>query len=340
LNEGTVDRYILGGSWADPDYMFTRGQTAPPFDRSTTNGFRTVRYAAGRPPESISGRVTPRDPPAYLSGAPVTDAIFDIYRNLYAPDDSPLDGRVTGVDDTSELWHRERVEFAAGYGDVRLVAYLFLPRQHTPPFACVVAVPSDTAFRNESGASIRPETFVLRSGRAMLYPVFKGTFERYGGPAPREPVAIRDGMVTWRKELSRSLDYLRTREDIDPSKLAYLGYSLGAEAAPMLLATERRFAAAVLFGGGLTPFFGPLPEANAVNFLPRVTVPLLMVNGAYDSILPVAQAQTPMFERLGTSEDQKRHVVVPSGHAVTVPEVRLVVVKEVLDWLDKYLGAP
>ena len=63
-----------------------------------------------------------------------------------------------------------------------------------------------------------------------------------------------------------------------------------------------------------------------------------MVNGAYDSILPVTQAQTPMFERLGTAPDQKRHVIVPSGHAVTVPEVRLVVIKEVLDWLDKYLG--
>jgi formylglycine-generating enzyme required for sulfatase activity len=35
-NETNGQRYILGGSWADPSYMFTRGQTAPPWDRSVT----------------------------------------------------------------------------------------------------------------------------------------------------------------------------------------------------------------------------------------------------------------------------------------------------------------
>jgi len=117
-----------------------------------------------------------------------------------------------------------------------------------------------------------------------------------------------------------------------------MGNSLGAEIAPILLATEPRVSVAVLLSGGLTPFFGKLPEINAINFLPRVHIPVLMVNGAYDSILPVAASQEPMYQRLGTVPAQKRHVVFKSGHAVTVPEVRNDLVREVLAWFDNYLG--
>jgi len=53
--------------------------------------------------------------------------------------------------------------------------------------------------------------------------------------------------------------------------------------APILLAQDRRFSAAVLLCGGLTFTFGKLPEVNAVNFLPRMTTPVLMMNGKYDS---------------------------------------------------------
>ena len=106
----------------------------------------------------------------------------------------------------------------------------------------------------------------------------------------------------------------------------------------MLLATEPRVSVAVLLSGGLAPFFGKLPEINAINFLPHVRIPVLMVNGAYDSILPVTTSQEPMWQRLGTSPSQKRHVVFKAGHAVTVPEVRNDLVREVLAWLDTHLG--
>ena len=32
--------------------------------------------------------------------------------------------------------------------------------------------------------------------------------------------------------------------------------------------------------------------------------------------------------------------VLPVGHAILVPEVRTTVIREVLDWLDRYLGKP
>ena len=117
-----------------------------------------------------------------------------------------------------------------------------------------------------------------------------------------------------------------------------MGNSMGAEIAPMLLATEPRVSVAILLSGGLTPFFGKLPEINAINFLPRVHIPVLMVNGAYDSILPVATSQEPMFQRLGTvagAEAARRLQIGPRGDGA---EVRNDLVREVLAWLDSYLG--
>ena len=62
-----------------------------------------------------------------------------------------------------------------------------------------------------------------------------------------------------------------------------------------------------------------------------------LINGKYDSILPVATAQDPFFQRLGTPAADKRHVVLDAGHSVETPETHTALLKAVLDWLDKYL---
>src|SRR5262249_13669072 len=43
-------RYIMGGSWNEPTYMFARWDTASAFNRSPTNGFRCVRYLSDKIP--------------------------------------------------------------------------------------------------------------------------------------------------------------------------------------------------------------------------------------------------------------------------------------------------
>jgi hypothetical protein len=60
----------------------------------------------------------------------------------------------------------------------------------------------------------------------------------------------------------------------------------------------------------------------------------LMINGRYDRFYPINSSQEPMFRALGTPEKDKRRVVVDSGH---IPPNDLLV-KEMLDWLDRYLG--
>src|SRR5207302_2058446 len=38
------ERYILGGAWSEPTYMFGVAEALSPFDRSPSNGFRCVKY--------------------------------------------------------------------------------------------------------------------------------------------------------------------------------------------------------------------------------------------------------------------------------------------------------
>ena len=55
--------------------------------------------------------------------------------------------------------------------------------------------------------------------------------------------------------------------------------------APLFLAVEPRISLAVIYMGGfnLQP---SLPEADPVNFAPRVKVPVLMLNGRFDFFYP------------------------------------------------------
>jgi dienelactone hydrolase len=181
---------------------------------------------------------------------------------------------------------------------------------------------------------LRFTEFLLRSGRAVLYPIYKGTYERQ----PSEPSAgqaqERDLRIQVAKDLARSIDYLETRADIDRERLAYYGVSNGAALAPLFLAIEHRLRVAVLVGGGLASE-KPLPEVDPFNFVSRVTVPVLMVNGRYDFVAPLETSQRPLYRLLASPQKDKRHVLFESGHA-GYPMQDLM--KEVLDWLDRYLG--
>lgn len=78
------------------------------------------------------------------------------------------------------------------------------------------------------------------------------------------------------------------------------------------------------------------PGVDQVDYAPRMKKPVLMVNGPYDFSFSMDNSQMPLFAMLGTPAADKRHVVMESPHDVTVQHAELL--KEVLGWLDKYLG--
>ena len=75
-------------------------------------------------------------------------------------------------------------------------------------------------------------------------------------------------------------------------------------------------------------------EVDPINFAPRVHTPTLMLSGRDDFRFPLEVSQKPMFRFLGVPEAKKRHALIEGGH---IPP-RLEVIRETLDWLDRYLG--
>ena len=105
--------------------------------------------------------------------------------------------------------------------------------------------------------------------------------------------------------------------------------------APIFLSLEERFKTAVLIVGGL--LFRPrTPECDEFNFLPRVKTPVLMVNSRHDFIFPFETSVQPFYRLLGTPQKDKRLVVLDAGHLLLPKRSELM--RETLDWLDRYLG--
>ena len=56
-------------------------------------------------------------------------------------------------------------------------------------------------------------TFVMQSGRALVYPIYKSHYERGDGleyDDPEETARYRDHVIYWEKDLGRTIDYLET----------------------------------------------------------------------------------------------------------------------------------
>ena len=330
-------RYILGGGWNEPNYQFRGEDARLPFDRSSNNGFRTIKLPdpASLPASALQPveRLT-RD---FSQDKPASDDVYRIYAGLYAYDRTDLKASVDSVDDSAPAWRLEKITYAAPYGTERIAAYLFLPKHATPPYQTVVYFPHSgglTLSSFEKG-ELSYLGFVVKAGRALLFPMYKGMYERRLVPTPSGPNASRDLTIDELKDLRRSVDYLETRPDIDRERLAYFGVSFGARLGPIALALEKRFKAAVLWSGGFQ-MGRSLPEVDEVNYAPRVTTPVLMLNGRDDFTFPIESSQVPMFQMLGTPDKDKRRILYDGGHIFPFARVE----KDTLDWFDRYLGVP
>jgi len=330
-------RYILGGAWSEPNYQFRDADARPPFDRTDQNGFRTIKIVdpSGVPDTAL--RPVERLTRDYSQEKPVGDDTFRVYAGLYNYDRTDLKPSVESVDDSSPAWRVERITYGAAYGNERIIAYLFLPKTAAPPYQTVVYFPHGGSLQLHSfeKGEMAYLGFIVKAGRALLLPMYKGTYERRLTAPPSGPNGARDLTVQQIKDLSRSLDYLHTRTDVDHERIAYFGTSFGAWMAAIALAVEHRFKTAVIWSGGLVTA-RRLPDVDPVNYISRVTTPLLMLNGRDDFTFPVDSSQMPMFRMLGTPEKDKRRILYDGGHIFPFARVE----KDTLEWLDRYLGVP
>jgi len=328
-------RMVAGGAWDEAYYAAGEVDAAASMDRRANIGFRCVRYVAP-PSRAFTEPVNVGPARDFSKEILVSDETFAQFRKLYDYDHTALRAAVDGIDDSNPYWRKQKVSFDAAYGNQRVAAYLFLPRGSAPPYQTVVYFPSGIAYQEKSSSHLEMWYLdpLIRSGRAVLYPVIWGTYERQEDIKGSAEEQSRTRVIREVQDIRRSVDYLEARPDIDHGRLAYFGFSAGAVRAPIVLATAPRFRAAVLAVGGLEQGHPP-PEADAFQFAPRVRTPVLMLNGRYDLVFDLETSQRPLLRLLGASPANKKLVLLDAGHAmVGFPAAT----RESLDWLDRYLG--
>jgi eukaryotic-like serine/threonine-protein kinase len=331
-------RFILGGGWTDPSYAFNDSFTQPALDRSESNGFRCIKELADDSSLAALRQSISMNFRDYSKEKPVNDITFANFSRQFIYDRTPLGATIEKTTET-DAWRAEVVSIDAGYNNERLVLHIFLPKSYTVPLQPVVFFSGSNGIHE---SKFDPTTinsrllFIMKSGRALIFPINKGTYERQDdlkSDLQDMTVRYKDHVIMWVKEYSRTIDYLETRKDMQADKVAYLGISWGGFMGGIIPAVEKRIKVVVLNVGGME-MEKALPEVDQINYLPRVTQPVLMLNGTYDMYFPVESSQKPMFRLLGTSQGQKRMLVYASGHLVPPTEF----IKETLAWFDTYLG--
>ena len=342
-NESIQGRWIRGGAWNDNPYMFGAPSQADPFDRSERNGFRCALYSN---PDSIPETaflfakedfyIKQEDLPE-----PIPDEQFETYKTYYDYDKYELYEEIVSRKENEEGWILEKVEFNTAYDDERMAAYIFIPANAKPPYQAVIYGPGSNVLWQENSDDIENFfeftaflEFFVRSGRAVIFPIIKGSFERreetpaFFYPGTHKFTSYITRVV---KDYRRCLDYLETRNDFDMDKIAFYGMSMGPVFGVFLTAVDQRIKTNIFYAGGIANL--DRPEANIAYFLPRVKIPTLMINGRYDSLFGL-EAIMSMFYLLGTPEGDKKLVLFDSDHLAPREDL----VRETLAWLDQQFG--
>ena len=175
-------RYVLGGAWDEPNYMFIDPDAQSPFLRAANVGFRCVKYIepdrserSRWPPCLLLGAISAKRSPSPMNCSMPIAAC--------TPTTKPLNATVEPFPSTDDDWKIERVTYDAAYGDERAIAYLFFRRRASRHIRRSLSFPGSNALLCESSIFTRPRHLdaILRSGRAVIYPVYKGTYERGDG---------------------------------------------------------------------------------------------------------------------------------------------------------------
>lgn len=343
-NETQDGRAIMGGGWNDVSYVYSGLGQAPPFDRSLKNGFRCVIYSdPATIPEAAFQSFHWEGGRDFYQEEPVSGEVFEVYRKQFLYDRTDLQATIEEKDETRDIWIREKVTFRAAYENERMIAYLYLPREGKPPYQTLIFFPGSYAVTQDSLSDMIVRyfcDFLPVNNIAVMCPIYKGTYERNEGLTlamhiPNESHTFTEYLIKWVKDLSRSIDYLETRPDIDPEKIGFYGHSWGGRLGGIIPAVEDRIRLSVLNLGGLSSGRRAYPEADILNYVTRIKRPVLMLNGRYDvSSFPYETDVQPMYDLLGTPEEDKVLKVYETDHYVPKTEM----IKETLDFMEKYFG--
>jgi dienelactone hydrolase len=326
-------KLIFGGGYDDYPYMLNNSDfTQNPMDRYQTNGFRCIKILEKTELDQIFvQKINQIDLNSIKIRNPVSDEGFKSILAQFEYDQTPFNEEIVYVKEGAGGTKTKYLFDAPYFGD-RMILYLYTPLNANPPFQTIVYWPGGNAKIESSSEEFAQENqieYLVKTGRAVASPVYKGSYERGTGEWIKEPILAQEEMVQRFKDLKRSIDFLSTLKEVDTLRFGYYGISWGAGSGSIVLAIENRIKVGVFQVGGIN-----LNHQFVVDYLPRVTQPVLMLNGELDQIFPYKTSQIPFFELLGTPDEHKDMKVYPNGHIIPKKDV----IRESLFWFDKYLG--
>jgi len=331
----------LGGNFSDPAYSASSATPSPRFVRSSNIGFRTVRLLNPRDLNPFGDPIERQAPRPAEYFQPFTDEEFKLYSRNFEVGPIDLNAKSIYIDESHPVWDKERIQVEVGYNNEKMDVLIFKPKNSIGSLDSVILYPGANYYRTPPGIDeVDPGEygldFVLKSGRALVWPAYKGSMNRITDmnisfPSTQEHMRLfRQLLSHWTVDTARTIDYMQTRKDLFNENIFYVGMSYGGLFTPHVLLFEDRFKAAVFYVGGATTSIPPMVDGK--NHMPRIKIPVLMLNGEQDYLVPPS-APKAMYTYLGTPEEDKKLIFYESGHW---PLPRNQMIKETLKWFEEY----
>ncbi len=273
-----------------------------------------------------------------INRTPVDDATFAQIADLFQYDHNlPLESATIGAWPYRIPYVIEKITYRSAHHE-RVPGYFAHPvAEQGRRFPAVLLVHGSNGFWGKNEDWVLDWLNVLvRSGRAVLVIDNYGFGERMLTPDIEEerllPYAMRDMVVQSVIDQRRGLDYLETRPEVDPKKLGLLGGSRGSWIGAMVAGLNGRLSAVVLIvtqeSNGSTDDL-VRRYRHTLNFVPRITAPVMLVNATQDKPVRSELAK----EMMKLLRVPKRQVWYESGHYIAPKTGN----KEALEWFDNYL---
>ena len=143
---------------------------------------------------------------------------------------------------------------------------------------------------------------------------------------------MRDVTIQHVVDARRAIDYLSTRSEVDATRIALMGESLGGLNICLTAGLESRLAAVVLVVAG--PSFSSTDHPfyrlwHTLNFAPHIGAPVLLVNATHDRYYSVESVE----ELYAAIPEPKRLVWHEGEHGIPVEDQE----REIMPWLGKLL---
>ena len=333
----------LGGSYNDPTYSFNSYYSLSPFVRTSENGFRLVKSFSKN--DKIQDALTIKYDKNYIRDfdkeEDVSDEIFQYYKSQFDFEDYPMEVLLENIPTTERGYKIERFEMDTPYkSDERLFGFIIYKSKFKNNLKPIINYPTagglfDKTTENLKKYLIRDSKFLLDEGYAVIFPVYHSTYSRNRTIDtwwPNKSEEYKQTILKIGKDFKRVIDYIKTRNEFDISRLSYQGYSWGSVSSNYLLAIDERVKSASIFVGGLM-LQKSKKEIEPHIYLRRIKIPILHIVGKSDGFFDHEKSFKPWNKLIGTPEKDKTNIILENtGHGLPKDTI----IKYQLEFLKKY----